>query len=263
MLAQYLTAKAAQYAAALFPAHKADDGAPIGDDDEERKQLMNELLDRLDSNEVDWSDLPPKVQEIIGPLAESAAKDGLTQLDVHTGAAFDLVNEAAVEWARERSAELVGMKYNADGELADNPRAEWSISDSTRDMLRDTITQATEEGWSMDRLAGAISADDAFSDTRAMMIARTESATADVQGNLVGYKAAAEVGVQVQKEWITAGDELVSEDCAANAEQGPIDLDDTFQSGASAPPEHPNCRCDLVPVRLAREDDSSDDSADT
>jgi hypothetical protein len=62
------------------------------------------------------------------------------------------VNEAAVAWAKDRSAELVGMKY-VDGELVPNPRAEWSIEETTRDTIRDLVTQATEEGWSMDDLA--------------------------------------------------------------------------------------------------------------
>jgi SPP1 gp7 family putative phage head morphogenesis protein len=111
----------------------------------------------------------------------------------------------------------------------------------------------------MDQLADAIAQDTAFSDERAMTIARTESATADVQGNMAAYREARDqVGIVVLKEWITAGDDLVSEDCAANAEQGAIDLDDDFQSGANAPPDHPNCRCDVLPVRFPTDDEAGD-----
>jgi hypothetical protein len=55
-----------------------------------------------------------------------------------------------------------------------------------------------------------------------MTIARTESATADVQGNMVGYREARDqVGIVVKKEWITAGDDLVSEDCAGERRARP------------------------------------------
>ena len=35
------------------------------------------------------------------------------------------------------------------------------------------------------------------------------------------------------------------DDCEDNADDGAIDLDDDFTSGADAPPEHPNCQCSL------------------
>jgi hypothetical protein len=36
---------------------------------------------------------------------------------------------------------LVGKKYNADGKLVDNPNAKWAISDTTRDVTRETIAK--------------------------------------------------------------------------------------------------------------------------
>ena len=48
------------------------------------------------------------------------------------------------------------------------------------------------------------------------------------------------------KEWTTAEDDLVSEDCEANGDQGPIGIDEAFDSGDDAPPAHPQCRCVLV-----------------
>lgn len=254
LMANYLTTKAGQYAAlAKATASKTEE-----DEEEKRRALLAAYLEAIESGEISWDDLPAQVAAILEPMVKTGAQDALNQLDVTSGIDFDVVNERAVEWAKDRSAELVGMKY-VDGELVTNPRAEWSIEESTRESIRDLVAQGTEEGWSMDQLADAIAADAGFSDERAMTIARTESATADVQGNMVAYREARDqVGIVVLKEWITAGDDLVSEDCAANAEQGAIDLDDDFQSGASAPPDHPNCRCDVLPVRFPTDDDTAD-----
>ena len=76
-----------------------------------------------------------------------------------------------------------------------------------------------------------------------MVIARTETIRASNAGTLIGFKAS---GVVLKKEWTTAEDDRVSEDCEANGDQGPIDLDEDFVSGDDAPPAHPNCRCALV-----------------
>jgi SPP1 gp7 family putative phage head morphogenesis protein len=84
----------------------------------------------------------------------------------------------------------------------------------------------------------------AFSDERAMLIARTETIRASNQGALASYRAAD----VAQKEWTTAEDDRVSEDCEANGDQGPIGIDEAFDSGDMTPPAHPNCRCVIVPV---------------
>jgi hypothetical protein len=36
---------------------------------------------------------------------------------------------------------LIGKKYNADGNLVDNPNAKWAISDTTRDVTREIIAK--------------------------------------------------------------------------------------------------------------------------
>ena len=82
----------------------------------------------------------------------------------------------------------------------------------------------------------------AFSEARAETIARTETANADCQGNLAVYK---ESGVVAQKQWI------VGAGCCDECQEldGEIvDLDDNFSTGDDAPPAHPNCRCDYVPL---------------
>jgi SPP1 gp7 family putative phage head morphogenesis protein len=160
---------------------------------------------------------------------------------VGLGVDLDQANRRSVEWARDRAASLITQ-----------------IEENTRDMLRDTVAQAIEEGWSSDELAHEIAGSIGFSDERAQTIARTETIAANNQGNLAAYKDAAAQGIALMKEWLTAGDDLVSEECQANEDQGPIPLDDDFDSGDDAPPLHPNCRCAVAPV-VSDESDNQDE----
>lgn len=214
------------------------------EDDEKDK-----VLRWMKSVGINWADLPDEVAPILEALARDASAQAMVQMDVTEETSVNLSNKRSVEWAQDRAAEMVGMKW-VDGRLTDNPDAQWAINETTREAIADLVTQAIDDGWSNDRLSSAISDSGQFSASRADMIARTETAVADVQGNMVAYKTAQESGIDLQKEWITAGDDLVSEDCQLNADAGPIDLDGVFPSGASAPPEHPNCRCDVLPVRI-------------
>jgi SPP1 gp7 family putative phage head morphogenesis protein len=130
------------------------------------------------------------------------------------------------------------------GNLIPNPDARWQITDGTRDFIRTQVRDAMEGGWSNDVLATKLSDSYAFSAERAMVIARTETIRASNQGSLASYTAA---GV-TEKEWTTAEDDRVSEDCEANGAQGPIPIGEDFDSGDDVPPAHPNCRCTIVPV---------------
>lgn len=78
----------------------------------------------------------------------------------------------------------------------------------------------------------------------AAMIAQTEITRAMAAGAAEVYRLA---GIQMV-EWVTAEDAHVCEFCDANEAAGPQFLGQTFPSGAIAPPQHPRCRCALVPV---------------
>jgi SPP1 gp7 family putative phage head morphogenesis protein len=177
----------------------------------------------------DWSVLIGPTEEELSALYAAGLSTGLPLVGL--GVDLDQANERSVDWARDRAASLVTQ-----------------IEENTRDMLRDTVAQAIEEGWSADELAHEIAGSIGFSDERAQTIARTETIAANNQGNLAAYKDAAAQGIALMKEWLTAGDDLVSEECQANEDQGPIPLDDDFDSGDDAPPLHPNCRCAVAPV---------------
>jgi Phage Mu protein F like protein len=159
----------------------------------------------------------------------------------------DQVNEAAVAWARDRAAAMVGMRYEADGSLVVNPNAEWAITEATRDLLRADVTDAIENGLSTDDLATKLAESYAFSDDRAEMIARTEIANADIQGSLIGWK---ESGVVEGKELLLSSEHTEPDECDEAADMGVVDLEDDF-GGLGDPPYHPNCECDISPVLMA------------
>lgn len=182
------------------------------------------------------------------PLLEKVALDGGAQALDQIGlgdeeAMLELANAAGVDYARDRAAELVGKRVEDDGTVVDNPRAEYAIDDATRELIRADVSTALTEGWSNDQLADAIAGNYAFSDDRAETIARTETAFADVAGNLAGYRASGQVE---SKQWIVG--DACCDDCA-DLDGVVVDLDDDFPGdGGDGPPLHPNCRCDIVPI---------------
>jgi SPP1 gp7 family putative phage head morphogenesis protein len=215
-----------------------------------KKSRIDEILDSIDMN---WQDIAEELRETLEGMAKDGAAEAAAQLSGVVSLSLDLANEGAVEYASKRSAELVGMKY-VDGDLVKNPNAHWAITQATRKMLRADIKTAMAEGWSNDELARAIEDNYAFSQTRAEMIARTETAMADVAGNMAAYEEAEEMGVEVLKKWITANDDKVSPDCVMNGKSKPLPLKAAFPSGAYEPPEHPRCRCDISPVVIDEEE---------
>jgi SPP1 gp7 family putative phage head morphogenesis protein len=193
----------------------------ISADDQAKKLIAALTFDEL-------KDLAPELAEMLEDMAADGGAEALAQvISEVTKEQLDQVNKRAVEYSKARSAELVT-----------------NLEQSTRDMLRATVTQGIEEGWSNDKLAGEIEDSYAFDPARAETIARTETAYADIQGNLDGYRAS---GVVQGKQWIIAQDEFCDE---CNELDGVVvGLDEQFPGdGGDGPPLHPNCRCDILPV---------------
>lgn len=163
-----------------------------------------------------------------------------------------LLDPKARDWALDRGAELVGMRREVDDDgnvtLTENPNPEWSIEETTREDLRQLVSQGVEEGWSTYDLKNNIEDSFGFSKSRAEMIARTELAFAHVSGHLeAGQQSGATkkrviLGSEHEAD-VPAGDE-----CDEAAEQGEIPIDQAFFDGYQGPPLHPNCVCDLVLV---------------
>jgi SPP1 gp7 family putative phage head morphogenesis protein len=214
-------------------------------------QYLLDWLNEKSPEEYDDS-LYGLFKEHIGDAAAAGVTSASVQIGLDNDDALSLANDDAISYAADRSAYLVGKRITESGEIIDNPNPEYSISDATREMLRGDITEAMESGWSNDELAAQLAENYAFSDERAMTIARTETATAAGKGSLALYKNSGQVD---KKEWLSAPD--CCEECQElNGEI--VGIDDSFSDGSDCAPAHPNCRCTTLPV-LTEEDSTSSD----
>lgn len=173
----------------------------------------------------------------IGGVASDSGRLALAQVGMDDPKKlFGQVNDRAVAWAKRHSAELVGI----------SGKSKYSITDSTREMLKNTIASGLESGLDSSEIADLIQSSYAFSEERADLIANTEIRRANSAGSVEGYKEARDNGIDVQKEWLLGTEPCTV--CEENADEGAIGLDDDFSSGDSEPPAHPNCNCAISPV---------------
>lgn len=234
--------KAAKKAASLLKASKADDFA----DD-----IYAEI-------EVDFLDIPVEAFDALEDSALAGVSKGLLELQYTDAKVINRINRIARDWASDRAAELVGMRYDDDGELIENPNAEWAITDTTREQLRVIVRDAFSDETKMPYLVERIREAGAFADWRADLIARTEVAHAQAKGNLAVWK---ETGAVESIQWLLSDDHNDSIGCDCETNEGEIvDVGDTFPSGDESPPAHPGCQCvaTAVTVRGESEDEESE-----
>jgi hypothetical protein len=203
-------------------------GTLFKDTTDEDRQTHEEFAASLD-----YGLTASEVQDVAEQFASVAGDSGglaFAQISVDAGDdAFEQLNDRALAWAKEHAADLVTK-----------------ISKTTRAAVQRAIEAGTEANLSTDEIADSIEGLGVFSAARSQLIAHTEIANANSQGALEGYKAAADTGITVLKEWLLGGDPCPI--CQDNADAGPIPLDDQFPSGDDAPTAHPKCECALSPV---------------
>ncbi len=175
------------------------------------------------------------VQSAAAAIAEAEtpapAEPGGVRAVVSVKDATRLANPRAIAWAEAHAAELVQ-----------------GMSQTTKDALNRLVQQAVSEGWSTKQLVDRIVADHAFSEERAMVIARTEAKRANSAGRIESWRASSRVdGVQRRKRVILGMNENHCAVCRSAVLEGAIDIDDTWAAGFM-PPFHPSCYCNIVPV---------------
>jgi phage portal protein BeeE len=206
--------------------------------------------------EAEWESIPAEVRPALEEAMKSGISNGIIQLELNDNALISAVNNIAADFAAARAAELVGMKYDAEGALVDNPAAEWAISDTTRDKIRSIVTDAFQGESRIsdiaDEIQQALIDDEAgiFTETRAQMIANTEVARAQAEGNFDVWKRS---GLVQKLTWTVSADEPCDE-CADN-EDVEVEFGKPFPSGDLYPPVHPNCRCVVFASQVATDDE--------
>lgn len=187
-----------------------------------------------------WDGLVPDFQDVLsttGTEAVNIALQALEDADAGTDV-FSLSNETVLAYARDRAAEMVGRKW-VDGALVDNPNARWAITSSTRDYLRELVTEALDSSWTPAVLAQKIDESITFGSYRAELIARTETAMAYTAATVdVGTRVGAETKT-VQMSNLHDIDDV----CDAAHAAGEVPIDTPYPGGALHVPLHPNCRC--------------------
>ena len=119
-------------------------------------------------------------------------------------------------------------------------RIEWAadeLGNVTETALRDLLMGAYAQGLSVDQIAQELTSSFVFSDSRAQMIARTETIAASVQGDIYGMKDA---GVR-SATYFAAEDERTCEACS-DMDGEEFEIDDC----EGVIPLHPSCRCNWL-----------------
>lgn len=219
----------------------AEGGDPFQQHDAWLNMKFSEALPPSEFNTI-WAEVQLATVKIFSaPIDAAVAKaleyGGIAMIgELGMGIKFDLKNPRAVDYLRDYGADLVT-----------------GINETTRDYLQTLITQATEEGWSYKRTAEAIverfeefaiGKPQAHIDSRAHLIAVTETGNAYEEGNMIIARDLQAAGLTMEKSWSTVGDGKVSDGCLANEADGWIGLEQAHSSGHQRPLRFPGCRCE-------------------
>jgi 2'-5' RNA ligase len=207
--------------------------------DDQRDMILYAALD------YEVFDLPSIVEETLYEAAHSGALRGLSQVQAVSSVNIGTQQQLAREFAQDRAAEMVGMKW-VDGELVANPNAAWSIDATTREAIRKAVTDAFSAETKMTDLIQAIKDLDTFDEARAENIAATEVHNAQSAGN---YAAWEQTGVVLATKWVCSSLGPCDE-CQANADAGPVEFGKAFPSGHVRPVAHPKCRCIQIATKF-------------
>lgn len=223
----------------------------IGKDDEPNKTPEEIAAELYASVEKEFAELPAHTAPALEEAIIAGLDKGIAEIEITDSKMISKLSQLARDWAAKRAAEMVGMKFDEDGDLVPNPHAKWNIAATTRDEIRDLVKQAFEEETKIEDLKAAIEKaiedERAFGPARASMIARTEVVHAQVRGNFEAWKAS---GLVKSTRWVMSADHDIEDECDENAEKV-VALGELYPSGVAAPPAHPNCRCALIAHEIA------------
>lgn len=158
--------------------------------------------------------------------------------------AWDIVNQAAMEWAQKYSADLVKGITDTTKEVYRQNIAAWMesgqpLSELARAIEGDLKDLAIPDGWSAQKIAWATSPE------RAALIAQTESTEAFHRGVTTRWK---QVGVE-KFRWRTQNDGTVCDLCdGLNNKTGSIDKGIEYKGNYYKPAAHGGCRCFGAPA---------------
>lgn len=200
--------------------------------------------------------LGSETKNILDPLL-ATFDDSLTfSLNGHLAETYISGQAEMITWGKTKAGVPIAYEGPPIQKAVDYARLRLSrakLVDGIDETTLEKLSQIISDGIKNKRGIPGISKDirDGFknmSKFRSELIARTETAQALSQASLDTME---DMGIE-GKEWVTAGDDLVSDDCLGNEAEGVIPAGQTFSGGVMAPPQHPDCRCTVAPARLSR-----------
>lgn len=188
-----------------------------------------------------WDDERRRLLAVLGPLIQRAAQAGSAAAAgrlLNIGVDSQMVNQAAADWARGYTDDLLIQLGSTSEALVGEALAQWIETPGA--------TMGDLVGLLSPRLAGNVA--------RADLIAVTETTRAYASGEMGAYQAA---GVE-RWRWNTNNDELVCPICRPlNGRVAEIGQPFGEFRGVAfdGPPSHPGCRCWVSPVVGRRSDE--------
>jgi hypothetical protein len=164
---------------------------------------------------------------IIVDMTKKGAKNGIellaTDLEIEGGIDWQVLNQAAIDWAKKHTAEVVAQ-----------------ITKTSMEAFVDEFPEWYESGEPLEALIQAL--EPTYGRARAEWVGVTETTRTFAEGNILAW---AESGLVSGIKWQTAQDEDVCPVCIPLANQ-----EGTLDGGVDGqvPPAHVMCRCWLYPV---------------
>jgi len=201
----------------------------------------------------------PQLAELVRPYLEEAAREGVSvgayQATAHLQTNLKEVTDAATPVAEKEAAgrayQMVGLKLEDDGTVAEATGAHWAISTTAKDDVLNAIKQAIKENWTSSQLEAVIQASTVFSDDKADQIADSEISHQQVRGHVGAWSASKKV---LEYAW-QVQDGGCCPICAEFSAQGSVPVGHDFGMGITEPGAHPECRCWLSATKFAGDEE--------
>lgn len=206
----------------LIRANLSEPSKAIKGDLRGKQRVMSAVLGYLkNQSEPAW-------RKATQPQVTIAAERATAVIAADIGISFSLLHPHLAKYAAEETAWLVK-----------------GISETTRDAVANAIARGLEEGKSTGDIARDVAESGGFANSRAKLIARTESTRAFNGAPAESIKAYAKAtGREFTKTWATAGDARVRDE-HSSMEGETVGVDEKFSNGLAFPSE-PNCRCAVI-----------------
>lgn len=192
--------------------------------------MVDDFANPVNVTAQDLAKLDAIATEFITEALRMGGVEGLVQVGVDDASMFNVGDEAAMSYVRNRSLTLCT-----------------SVADTLKPQVQAAIERQLAMGTSIAGVRDAIIAEAPnLTEWQAVRIARTETAAAYSEGSRQAWM---QQGIGL-KQWSVAGGPCPT--CEAIGSNNPdmIPIGQAFEGGGwsgQAPPAHPNCRCALVP----------------